>query len=146
MNFFINFLNDCVVLFQRLLTCEFIFQYKADIDGPNGEVKIFRNIFINTRGLIPYINVLQQYERRCRLPLAVSIVPAVTVAAWHVLPGDGPTTRYVVVDVTNSTEWDAELTYGKGKVIGVQPRESCRLIISVESVCMMSACDEIAES
>ncbi|VDM14342.1 unnamed protein product [Wuchereria bancrofti] len=96
--------HDRIPFTGRLLTCEFIFYYRADIDGPNGE----------------------QYERRCRLPLAVSIVPAVTVAAWHVLPGDGPTTRYVVVDVTNNTEWDAELTYGKDRVIGVQPKEFCR--------------------
>ncbi|OZC10117.1 hypothetical protein X798_02707 [Onchocerca flexuosa] len=74
--------HDRIPFTGRLLTCEFIFHYRADIDGSNGE----------------------QYERKCRLPLAVSIVPAVTVAAWHVLPGDGPTTRYVVVDVTNNTE------------------------------------------
>lgn len=73
----------------------------------------------------------QQYERRCRLPLAVSIIPAVTVSAWHVLPGDGPTSRYVLIDVTNSTEWDAELLYGKGKLIGVQPKEICRLVTGI---------------
>ncbi|VBB30057.1 unnamed protein product, partial [Acanthocheilonema viteae] len=81
-----------------------------------------------------------QYERRCRLPLAVSIVPAVTVAAWHVLPGDGPTTRYVVVDVTNNTEWDAELTYGKDRVIGVQPKEFCRVPL------LCKCCSEVASN
>ncbi|MCP9263068.1 hypothetical protein DINM_006420 [Dirofilaria immitis] len=104
--------------FSELLTCEFIFHYRADIDGPNGE----------------------QYERRCRLPLAISIVPAVTVAAWHVLPGDGPTTRYVVVDVTNNTEWDAELTYGKDRVIGVQPKEFCRVPL------LCKCCSEVASN
>ncbi|KHN73550.1 Trafficking protein particle complex subunit 9 [Toxocara canis] len=102
--------HDRIPFTGRLLTSEFVFRYKADIDGPENE----------------------QYERCCRLPLAVSIVPAVTVSAWHVLPGDGPTTRYVVVDVTNSTEWDAELTYGKGKLIGVQPREICRVPLLCE--------------
>lgn len=110
--------HDRIPFTGRLLTCEFIFYYRADIDGPNGE----------------------QYERRCRLPLAVSIVPAVTVAAWHVLPGDGPTTRYVVVDVTNNTEWDAELTYGKDRVIGVQPKEFCRVPL------LCKCCSEVASN
>ncbi|VDK58085.1 unnamed protein product [Anisakis simplex] len=100
--------HDRIPFTGRLLTSEFVFRYKADIDGADGE----------------------EYERICRLPLAVSIVPAVTVSAWHVLPGDSSMTRYVVVDVTNSTEWDAELTYGKGKIIGVQPREICREVAS----------------
>uniref|UniRef100_A0A0R3RQZ3 Trafficking protein particle complex subunit 9 n=1 Tax=Elaeophora elaphi TaxID=1147741 RepID=A0A0R3RQZ3_9BILA len=110
--------HDRIPFTGRLLTCEFVFYYRADIDGPNGE----------------------QYERRCRLPLAVSIVPAVTVAAWHVLPGDGPTTRYVVVDVTNNTEWDAELTYGKDRVIGVQPKEFCRVPL------LCKCCSEVASN
>uniref|UniRef100_A0A915Q411 Trafficking protein particle complex subunit 11 domain-containing protein n=1 Tax=Setaria digitata TaxID=48799 RepID=A0A915Q411_9BILA len=110
--------HDRIPFTGRLLTCEFIFRYRADIDGPNGE----------------------QYERRCRLPLAVSIVPAVTVAAWHVLPGDGPTTRYVVVDVTNNTEWDAELTYGKDRVISVQSKEFCRVPL------LCKCCSEVASN
>ncbi|EFO24879.2 hypothetical protein LOAG_03607 [Loa loa] len=110
--------HDRIPFTGRLLTCEFIFYYRADIDGPSGE----------------------QYERRCRLPLAVSIVPAVTVAAWHVLPGDGPTTRYVVVDVTNNTEWDAELTYGKDRVIGVQPKEFCRVPL------LCKCCSEVSSN
>ncbi|VDO37736.1 unnamed protein product, partial [Onchocerca flexuosa] len=120
--------HDRIPFTGRLLTCEFIFHYRADIDGSNGE----------------------QYERKCRLPLAVSIVPAVTVAAWHVLPGDGPTTRYVVVDVTNNTEWDAELTYGKDRVIGVQPKEFCRQINCL--VCLLrvpllcKCCSEVASN
>jgi hypothetical protein len=60
------------------------------------------------------------------LPLAVHIVPAVIVSDWHVLPGDGPLNRYVVVDVTNTTEADAELTFAGNRVIGVQPRDVCR--------------------
>ncbi|CAG9530714.1 unnamed protein product [Cercopithifilaria johnstoni] len=110
--------HDRIPFTGRLLTCEFIFFYRADIDGPSGE----------------------HYERRCRLPLAVSIVPAVTVAAWHVLPGDGPTTRYVVVDVTNNTEWDAELTYGKDRVISVQPKEFCRVPL------LCKCCSEVASN
>ncbi|VDN03575.1 unnamed protein product [Thelazia callipaeda] len=110
--------HDRIPFTGRLLTCEFVFYYQADIDGPNGE----------------------HYERRCRLPLAVSIVPAVTVSAWHVLPGDGPTTRYVVVDVTNNTEWDAELTYGKERVINVQPKEFCRVPLLCE------CCSEVASN
>lgn len=58
-------------------------------------------------------------------------MPAITVAAWHVLPGEGPSSRYVVVDVTNSTEWDAELKYGGGKMIGVQPKELCRFFLCI---------------
>uniref|UniRef100_A0A8R1TQI6 Uncharacterized protein n=1 Tax=Onchocerca volvulus TaxID=6282 RepID=A0A8R1TQI6_ONCVO len=110
--------HDRIPFTGRLLTCEFIFHYRADFDGSNGE----------------------QYERKCRLPLAVSIVPAVTVAAWHVLPGDGPTTRYVVVDVTNNTEWDAELTYGKDRVIDVQPKEFCRVPL------LCKCCSEVASN
>uniref|UniRef100_A0A9J2PDJ2 Trafficking protein particle complex subunit 11 domain-containing protein n=1 Tax=Ascaris lumbricoides TaxID=6252 RepID=A0A9J2PDJ2_ASCLU len=110
--------HDRIPFTGRLLTSEFVFRYTADINGAENE----------------------QYERHCRLPLAVSIVPAVTVSAWHVLPGDGPTTRYVVVDVTNSTEWDAELTYGKGKLIGVQPREICRVPLLCE------CCSDVASN
>lgn len=110
--------HDRIPFTGRLLTSEFVFRYRADIDGPDNE----------------------QYERRCRLPLAVSILPAVTVAAWHVLPGDGPTTRYVVVDVTNSTEWEAELTYGRGKLINVQPKEICRVPLLCE------CCSEVASN
>lgn len=66
-----------------------------------------------------------------RLPLAIAIVPAVNVSDWHILSGDSPITRYVVVDVTNTTDTDAELTYGDGRTIWVQPREICRFLIII---------------
>uniref|UniRef100_A0A1I8AA06 Trafficking protein particle complex subunit 9 n=1 Tax=Steinernema glaseri TaxID=37863 RepID=A0A1I8AA06_9BILA len=97
--------HDLIPYTGRLLTAEFIFTYTADVEGPEGE----------------------KYERTSRLPLAVTIMPAVTVSNWHVLPGDGPATRYVVVDVTNSTDFDAELTYSQNRMIGVQSREVCRV-------------------
>lgn len=53
-------------------------------------------------------------------------MPAVNVADFHILAGDGPLTRYVVVDVTNLTDVDAELTYGGGRMLWVQPKEICR--------------------
>uniref|UniRef100_A0A914WF28 Trafficking protein particle complex subunit 9 n=1 Tax=Plectus sambesii TaxID=2011161 RepID=A0A914WF28_9BILA len=89
----------------RLLTTEFHFRYRSAVDSTTGHV----------------------YERTARLPLAVAIMPAVTVADWHVLPGDGPKTRYVVLDVTNSTDAEAELRYSNGRLISVQPREVCRV-------------------
>ncbi|TKR82439.1 hypothetical protein L596_016164 [Steinernema carpocapsae] len=97
--------HDLIPYTGRLLTAEFVFTYTADVEGPEKKEK---------------------YERSCRLPIAVTIMPAVTVSNWHVLPGDGPATRYVVVDVTNSTDFDAELTYSQ-KMIGVQSREVCRV-------------------
>uniref|UniRef100_A0A0N5AAZ6 Trafficking protein particle complex subunit 9 n=1 Tax=Syphacia muris TaxID=451379 RepID=A0A0N5AAZ6_9BILA len=101
--------HDRIPFTGRLLISAFVFRYRADVTRPSCE----------------------EYERCSRLPLAVTVMPAVTVAAWHVLPGEGPLTRYVVVDVTNSTEWDAELKYGGEKMIGVQPKELCRFLLVV---------------
>ncbi|RCN28139.1 hypothetical protein ANCCAN_26124 [Ancylostoma caninum] len=97
--------HDLIPYTGRLLTCQFLFQYVADVDGPEGE----------------------SYERSARLSIAVCVVPAVTVSAWHVLPGDGPFTRYIVVDVTNSTEHDAELVYSSNRRMNVLPKETCRV-------------------
>ncbi|PIO58741.1 hypothetical protein TELCIR_19817, partial [Teladorsagia circumcincta] len=95
--------HDLIPYTGRLLTCQFLFQYVADVLGPNEE----------------------SYERTARLSIAVCVVPAVTVSAWHVLPGDGPFTRYIVVDVTNSTEHDAELVYSSNRRMNVLPKETC---------------------
>lgn len=53
-------------------------------------------------------------------------MPAINVIDWHILAGDSPATRYVVVDVTNLTDVDAELNYGDGRMIWIQPKEVCR--------------------
>jgi hypothetical protein len=98
--------HDLIPYTGRLLTADFIFRYVALIEGLDGV----------------------QYERTSRLPLAICIVPAVTVSKWHVLPGDSASTRYVVIDVANSTDLDAELTYSADKrMIGMQPKEICRV-------------------
>uniref|UniRef100_A0A7I4YAL2 N-acetyltransferase domain-containing protein n=1 Tax=Haemonchus contortus TaxID=6289 RepID=A0A7I4YAL2_HAECO len=97
--------HDLIPYTGRLLTCQFLFQYIADVTGPNEET----------------------YERTARLSIAVCVVPAVTVSAWHVLPGDGPFTRYIVVDVTNSTDNDAELVYSSNRRMNVLPKETCRV-------------------
>ncbi|ETN77677.1 hypothetical protein NECAME_03095, partial [Necator americanus] len=97
--------HDLIPYTGRLLTCQFLFRYVADVNGPEGE----------------------SYERSARLSIAVCVVPAVTVSAWHVLPGDGPFTRYIVVDVTNSTEHDAELVYSSNRRMNVLPKETCRV-------------------
>ncbi|KAK6034345.1 hypothetical protein COOONC_28151 [Cooperia oncophora] len=96
--------HDLIPYTGRLLTCQFLFQYIADVVGPDEK----------------------SYERNARLSIAVCVVPAVTVSAWHVLPGDGPFTRYIVVDVTNSTEHDAELVYSSNRRMNVLPKETCR--------------------
>lgn len=97
--------HDLIPYSGRLLSAECVFTYTADLTGAEGE----------------------HYQRTARMPLAVTIVPAITVTDWHVLSGDGPTTRYVVVDVSNLTDADAELTYGEGKAMTVQPKEVCRV-------------------
>ncbi|CAJ0569421.1 unnamed protein product, partial [Mesorhabditis spiculigera] len=97
--------GDRIPYTGRLLTAQFIFDYTADVEGSQGEV----------------------YSRTATLPLAITVVPAVTVAAWSVLPGDGPFTRYIVVDVSNSTDADAELVFSGSRAMGVPPRETCRV-------------------
>uniref|UniRef100_A0A914EJM1 Trs120/TRAPPC9 first Ig-like domain-containing protein n=1 Tax=Acrobeloides nanus TaxID=290746 RepID=A0A914EJM1_9BILA len=97
--------HDLIPYTGRILRADFVFRYIADVKGPNRE----------------------EYERTAKLSLAISIVPALTVSNWHVLPGDDPSTRYVVVDVTNQTETDAELTYSLDKMISVQSKDVCRV-------------------
>lgn len=41
--------------------------------------------------------------------------------------GDSSSSRYVVLDVMNYTEHEAELLYSADRAINVQPREVCRL-------------------
>jgi len=85
---------------------------------------------------------LQRYERTARLPLAIAIVPAVAVADWHILSGESPSNRYVVVDVTNLADVDAELRYGDdySRLMWVQPREVCRVPL------LCPCCTEIQSS
>ncbi|CAD5235267.1 unnamed protein product [Bursaphelenchus xylophilus] len=98
--------HDLIPYIGRLLTAEFIFEYVADIETESGEI----------------------FERQETLKLAITIVPAITVSHWQVLAGDSPTNRFVVVDVTNTTELDAELEFGTdGRMISVQPKEACRV-------------------
>lgn len=64
---------DLIPFTGRLLTAEFIVRYHSDITTEDGN----------------------SFERKCKLPIAISIIPAVTVSAWHVLPGDSPFSRFV---------------------------------------------------
>uniref|UniRef100_A0A1I7T982 Trafficking protein particle complex subunit 9 n=1 Tax=Caenorhabditis tropicalis TaxID=1561998 RepID=A0A1I7T982_9PELO len=98
---------DLIPFTGRLLTADFIVRYHSDITSDDGH----------------------SFERKCKLPIAISIIPAVTVSAWHVLPGDSPFSRYIVVDVTNSTEHDAELVYSNSRRMYVLPKETCRVPI-----------------
>ncbi|VDP08147.1 unnamed protein product [Heligmosomoides polygyrus] len=118
--------HDLIPYTGRLLTCQFLFQYVADVLGPNEEV--FGGILFSFGSLSNDDSSLQSYERSARLSIAVCVVPAVTVSAWHVLPGDGPFTRYIVVDVTNSTDNDAELVYSSNRRMNVLPKETCRSV------------------
>ncbi|CAD5227966.1 unnamed protein product [Bursaphelenchus okinawaensis] len=98
--------HDLIPYIGRLLTSEFIFEYVADIETESGET----------------------YERQETLKMAITIIPAITVSHWQVLAGDSPTNRFVVVDVTNTTDFDAELSFGSdGRQISVQPKEACRV-------------------
>ncbi|PAV70297.1 hypothetical protein WR25_11300 [Diploscapter pachys] len=60
------------------------------------------------------------------MPVAVTILPAVRLKAYHVLAGDSSFSRYIVVDVSNETEFDAELEYCGVRRMHVLPRETCR--------------------
>ena len=74
-------------------------------------------------------NIVQEYMRFTKFPLAITIVPAVNVSNWHILAGDSPFTRYIVVDVFNQTDSEAELSYGQERrKITVQPKEICKFI------------------
>ncbi|GMT03118.1 hypothetical protein PENTCL1PPCAC_25292, partial [Pristionchus entomophagus] len=97
--------HDLIPYTGRLLEAQLLFTYEADLEGPLGE----------------------HYSRRGCFRLLVSIVPALSVSSWSVLPGDGPFSRYIVVDVSNSSDADAELVYAGTKSISVQPRETCRV-------------------
>lgn len=68
---------DLIPFTGRLLTGEFIVRYHSDITSDKGD----------------------SFERKCKLPIAISIIPAVTVSAWHVLPGDSPFSRFVAFKV-----------------------------------------------
>ncbi|GMT33613.1 hypothetical protein PFISCL1PPCAC_24910 [Pristionchus fissidentatus] len=97
--------HDLIPYTGRLLVAQLVFTYEADLIGPQGEC----------------------YSRRGCFRLLISIVPALSVSSWSVLPGDGPFSRYIVVDVSNASDADAELVYGGTKSISVQPRETCRV-------------------
>ncbi|CAD6187523.1 unnamed protein product [Caenorhabditis auriculariae] len=108
---------DLIPYTGRLLTCDFIVRYQSEVITEDDE---------------------QFYERKSSLPIAITIVPAVTVSAWHVLPGDTPFSRYIVVDVTNSTDHDAELMYTENRRMNVLPKETCRVPL------LSPCCSEVA--
>ncbi|KAI6223447.1 hypothetical protein M3Y95_00891200 [Aphelenchoides besseyi] len=98
--------HDLIPYTGRLLCADFVVTYVADVETENGET----------------------YERTETLRLAITIVPALTVVEWHMIAGDTPSNRFVVVDVTNLSDSDAELTFGPDqRTIAVQPRELCRV-------------------
>jgi hypothetical protein len=69
----------------------------------------------------------EEYMRFSKLPMAITIVPAVSVSNWHILAGDSPFSRYIVIDVLNQIDSEAELSYGQEqRKITVQPKEMCR--------------------
>uniref|UniRef100_A0A1I8AW41 Trafficking protein particle complex subunit 11 domain-containing protein n=1 Tax=Meloidogyne hapla TaxID=6305 RepID=A0A1I8AW41_MELHA len=99
---------DLIPYTGRLLMAEVAFTYTADLETENSE----------------------QYIRFAKLPLAITIVPAVNVSNWQVLAGDGPFSRYVAIDLSNQTENEAQLNFGsnnKKTTIVVQPKEICRV-------------------
>lgn len=106
--------HDLIPYTGRLLTADFIFRYIADLEGPQGE----------------------EYERTSTLPLAVCIIPALTISSYQVLSEDSPWNRYIAIDVTNSTDRDAELIYSaEKKVIGVQSGDGKSSVVPVLVPC-----------
>lgn len=65
--------------------------------------------------------------RYAKLPIAVTIVPAVNVVSWNILSGDGPFSRYVVLEIANQTDREAELKFSSAScTVMVRPKDSCR--------------------
>ncbi|KAL3103192.1 hypothetical protein niasHS_002378 [Heterodera schachtii] len=99
--------HDLIPYVGRLLSAEFSFSYSADLE------------------MLP---VEEEFVRFAKLPMAVTIVPAVNVSSWNILPGDNPFSRFVIVDVANETDLDAELTFGaENRSLTVQPKEISRV-------------------
>ena len=112
----------------RLLSADFVIAYTADVEGEGGE----------------------RYERTETLRLAVTVAPALTVVEWHMvsiqriaawrvridatraraqIAGDTPTTRFVVVDVTNLADADGECDYGYGMLTRRSRRVGCSVAV-----------------
>uniref|UniRef100_A0A914GWE5 Trafficking protein particle complex subunit 9 n=1 Tax=Globodera rostochiensis TaxID=31243 RepID=A0A914GWE5_GLORO len=108
--------HDLMPYVGRLLSAEFSFTYSADLQTSPTE---------------------EEFVRFAKLPMAVTIVPAVNVSSWCVLAGDSPFSRLVVVDVANETDLEAELTFGVEHRLTVQPKECCRVPL------LCPCCDDI---
>uniref|UniRef100_A0AC35TQU1 Peptidylprolyl isomerase n=1 Tax=Rhabditophanes sp. KR3021 TaxID=114890 RepID=A0AC35TQU1_9BILA len=101
---------DLIPYTGRLLKAEIEIVYAADIPNEGNET----------------------YERTFSIGIIIKIVPAITVSNWHVLSGESAETRYIVLDVNNLTDYDAELNYLADKQLSVQAKETCRVPLLCE--------------
>ncbi|VDP08011.1 unnamed protein product [Soboliphyme baturini] len=77
-------------------------------------------------------NTTERRYRRCHvLRLNIVIVPAVLLLNWHVLPGESTLTRYIAMDVLNTTGSEVKLEFLETKNVLIQPRDVCRVPVKV---------------
>uniref|UniRef100_A0A0K0FIK1 Trafficking protein particle complex subunit 9 (inferred by orthology to a human protein) n=1 Tax=Strongyloides venezuelensis TaxID=75913 RepID=A0A0K0FIK1_STRVS len=108
--------HDLIPYTGRLLNATIKITYAADLENENNEI----------------------YERSYSMGVTIKIVPAITISNWHVLSGEDASTRYIVLDVNNLTDYDAELNYLHDKELSVQAKDTCRVLL------LCSCCGEIS--
>lgn len=82
------------------------------------------------------------YGRKLIQKVIVKLRPSLLVSWWDILPGDDDDQCYVVVDVRNLTEFEAELRYSTNKLIIVDQRSTCRVPVVVKKV---AQCEQQSE-
>ncbi|XP_014204812.1 protein brunelleschi isoform X2 [Copidosoma floridanum] len=72
------------------------------------------------------------YCRMSSVFITIEMLPSVQITSWDVLPAETPTQFYLVLDITNMTNYEMELYYTQSKSISMEGRESCRIPIPVD--------------
>ncbi|XP_059485985.1 protein brunelleschi [Neocloeon triangulifer] len=67
------------------------------------------------------------YCRSAELALQIIVQPSLQIVKWDVLAAETPSEFYLVLDIINQTQQEAELCYAVGRTILVEGDEFCRV-------------------
>ena len=72
------------------------------------------------------------YYREVVKTLRLTTLPSAVVTKWDVLPSESSDKNFLVLDITNWSPNELDLTYADSKRLVIEPTEACRIPLPID--------------
>ena len=78
------------------------------------------------------VNLVNYNYREVIKTLNLTIMPSANVTKWDVLPSESSDKNFLVLDITNCSQYEMDLLYADSKNLVIEPCDVCRIPLPVD--------------